>query len=67
MDFYLPKSQDSTEILIAQITLRNAVQEEQVTLLRSELFWGNTERRVVVLYGRFGTTYRSHLQTLFDP
>jgi hypothetical protein len=28
--------------------------------LRSALFWGVTQRRVVVLYWRFGTTYRSN-------
>jgi hypothetical protein len=30
--------------------------------MRSELFWNNTQRRVVILYRRFGTTHRSHLQ-----
>ena len=30
----------------------------------SELFWHLTERGVVILYGRFGTTRRSHLQGL---
>ena len=30
--------------------------------LRSALFWDITKRRVVILYRRFGTTYRSHLQ-----
>jgi hypothetical protein len=28
----------------------------------SALFWDITQRRVVILYRRFGTTYRSHLQ-----
>jgi hypothetical protein len=27
-----------------------------------EIFWGITQRRVVILYRRFRTTYRSHLQ-----
>jgi hypothetical protein len=31
-------------------------------LMRSALFWGITQRLVLVLYRRFGTTYRSHLQ-----
>ena len=30
--------------------------------LKSALFWDITQRRVVVLYRRFGTIYRSHLQ-----
>jgi hypothetical protein len=30
--------------------------------LRTALFWGVTQRRVVILYRRFGTTYQSHLQ-----
>jgi hypothetical protein len=31
-------------------------------LIRSALFWGITQRRAVILYRRFGTTYRSYLQ-----
>jgi hypothetical protein len=31
-------------------------------LMRSALFWDITRRRVVIVYRRFGTTYRSHLQ-----
>jgi hypothetical protein len=30
--------------------------------MRSLLFWDFRQRRLVVSYGRFGTTYRSHLQ-----
>jgi len=30
--------------------------------MRSALFFGITQRRVVIPYRRFGTTYRSHLQ-----
>jgi hypothetical protein len=30
--------------------------------MRSARFWGITQRRVVILYRRFGTTYRSHIQ-----
>jgi hypothetical protein len=29
-------------------------------LMKSALFWGITLRRVVIVYRRFGTTYRSH-------
>jgi hypothetical protein len=30
--------------------------------LRTTPFWAITQRVVVISYGRFGTTYRSHLQ-----
>ena len=33
-----------------------------VMYMRSALFWDITQRRLVILYQRFGTTYRSHLQ-----
>jgi hypothetical protein len=36
-------------------------------LLRSELFCDVTQRRVVILYRRFGTKYRSHLQGSRGP
>jgi hypothetical protein len=36
-------------------------------LMRSALFCGITQRRVVILYRRFGTTYRSHLQASRSP
>jgi hypothetical protein len=41
--------------------------------LRSAPFWSITQRRVVILYRRFGATFRSHLQgsesilELLDP
>jgi len=35
--------------------------------LRSSLFWDATQRRLVVTYRRFGTTYRSHLQGSGSP
>jgi hypothetical protein len=31
-------------------------------MVKSELFWGITQRQVIILYRRFGTTYRSHIQ-----
>jgi hypothetical protein len=34
----------------------------RIETLRSALFWGTTQRRVLILYRRFGTMYRSHLQ-----
>jgi hypothetical protein len=30
--------------------------------MRSTLLWDITQRRMVILYRRFGTTFRSHLQ-----
>jgi hypothetical protein len=52
-------------------------QASAVMLTRSALFWASTQRRVVILYWRFGTTYRSvfkgqevqevFLLALFDP
>jgi hypothetical protein len=36
-------------------------------LMRTALFWGITQRRVVILYQHFGTTYRSHLQGSRSP
>jgi hypothetical protein len=36
-------------------------------LMRSALFWGITQRRLLILYRRFGTAYRSHLQRTSWP
>jgi hypothetical protein len=36
-------------------------QGQRYLYLKSALFWDITQRRVVILYRRFGTTYRSHL------
>jgi hypothetical protein len=36
-------------------------------VVRSALFWDITQRRVVILYRRFGTTFRSHLQGWRSP
>ena len=36
-------------------------------LFRSALFWNITQRRVVTLYRRFRTTYRSHIQGSKSP
>jgi hypothetical protein len=30
--------------------------------MRSALFWAIVQRAVIIYYGRFGTTYRPHLQ-----
>jgi hypothetical protein len=39
-----------------------SVQFETSGTFRPALFWDVTQRRVVILYRHFGTTYRSHLQ-----
>jgi hypothetical protein len=36
--------------------------KEVVVNIKSALFWGLTHRRIVVPYGRFGTTYRFYIQ-----
>jgi hypothetical protein len=38
------------------------LQASAAMLMRSALFWGIRQRRVVTLYRHFGTTYRYHLQ-----
>jgi hypothetical protein len=40
---------------------------QYIPLKRSLLLWGITQRRVVILYRRFGTTYRSHIQGWRSP
>jgi hypothetical protein len=42
-------------------------QTSAAMFMRSALFWGVTQRRVVILYLRFGATYRSHLQGSRSP
>jgi len=55
-------------------TLRNMQQSNYIhcpvqciAYLTSALFWGITWRRIIVLYRRFGTLYRPHLQKLSNP
>jgi hypothetical protein len=40
-------------------------QASAAMLMRSVLFWDITQRRVLNVYRRFGTTYRSHLCVYF--
>jgi hypothetical protein len=42
-------------------------QASAAILMKSALFWNITRGRVVILYRRFGTTYRSHLQGSISP
>jgi hypothetical protein len=62
-----------TELLIWNATTslnkghRQGQQQEESSFLRSALFWGITQHRVVILYRRFGTTYWSHLQGSRSP
>jgi len=39
---------------------------KQGIVLRSALQWVTTQRTMIIPYGRFGTTYRSHFQGLED-
>jgi hypothetical protein len=41
-------------------------QASAVMYMRSALFWDITQRWVVILYRRFGTTYRFHLQEVHE-
>jgi hypothetical protein len=44
------------------INLSNGCYHRVQHLSRYALFWGITQRRMVILYRRFGTAYPSHLQ-----
>jgi hypothetical protein len=48
-------------------TLRRELSSSAAMLIRSALFWGITQRRTVILYRCFGTTYRSNLQGSRSP
>jgi hypothetical protein len=48
-------------------SLYKAYKHKRPKHMRSALFWGITQRRVVIFYRRFGTTYRSHLQGSRSP
>jgi hypothetical protein len=43
-----------------QYTAMRMREHQQIVELRSALFWAIMRRRVVIVYRRFGTTYRSH-------
>jgi hypothetical protein len=55
-----------TECSVQKSRTNQWFQASAAMLMRSALFWGITQRRVVILYRRFGTTYRSRLG-LLDP
>jgi len=46
------------------MTRRFAVEEDNYWLLRWSLFWCVMQRRLAVICGRFGKTYRSRLQAI---
>jgi hypothetical protein len=57
------KHYQSTRIqLAASDTLVPVISAYHRHVMRSALFWGITQRRMVILCRRFGTRYRSHLQ-----
>jgi hypothetical protein len=43
-------------------TKRNGELNKTSLILRPSLFWDGMQRRLVISYRHFGTTYRSHLQ-----
>jgi hypothetical protein len=50
-----------------KITLMSGFRRD---VMKSAVFWGITRCRVVIVYRRFGTTYRSHLpgqESNLDP
>jgi hypothetical protein len=49
-------------IIIIIIIIEKGFQASAAMLIRSALLWDITQRRVVIVYRRFGTAYRSHLQ-----
>jgi hypothetical protein len=52
-----------TETVYILHTIKHKYVETKLSLImRSELFWDITRSRVLIVYRRFGTTYRSHLQ-----
>jgi hypothetical protein len=57
---YLPVSQLFMKNLMNHLHLW--FHASTAMLMRSALFWDIMQHRVVILYRRFGTTYRSHLQ-----
>jgi hypothetical protein len=52
----------SNKLINVQKTLCRTVKPSEE--MRSAFFWDITQRRMVTLYRRFGTMYRSHLQGL---
>jgi hypothetical protein len=48
--------------IYTEIYLLFMIQDNAATLMRSAIFWGITQRRMVIFYRRFGTPYGSHLQ-----
>jgi hypothetical protein len=50
------------QFIIIRMYSRSQRFEASAAMLRSSLFWGITQRRVITLYRRFGTTYRSYHQ-----
>ena len=51
-----------TRIHSANTSRRNLICIDSYLWLRSSIFWDISQRRVVIPYRRFGTTYRFYLQ-----
>jgi hypothetical protein len=56
---------DSISLHVFNLTLW--FKASAVTLMKSGLLWDITQRRVIILYRRFGTTYPSRLQGSRSP
>jgi hypothetical protein len=70
----MSSKQSSSSRLLYQISMYIILvwfQASDAMWVRATLVWAITQSRVVLLYRRFGTTYRSHLKDsrrgLLDP
>jgi len=65
-DKYMSMKTDTNEQKFACICqlydLDHSGSHSECICIRFALLWDFTQRRAVILYRRFGTTYRSHLQ-----
>jgi hypothetical protein len=52
---------------VCEEVITKLVLSEPVKFLRTALFWVITQHVMVILYRRFGTTYRSHLNIATEP
>ena len=48
-----------TKLIAVQVDITHLLLSKNLNLTRSALFWDITRRRVVIVYRRFGITYRS--------
>jgi len=53
---------DSTAQKVTMVYLFRLIHLSTFSFERSSLFWDITQRRLVVIYRRFGTTHKPHIQ-----